>query len=310
MTEKSNNGIYYIQNTITGQLYIGQTSRLDERESEHFRQLRDNCHFNKHLQNSYNKYGEDAFKFEIIERCSPECLDKYEKAYVDMYNLKKHGFNICDGGLNVCPDNSNEKHGMWRQDISNEKIKELYLGDYTAKDLAKYFDCSRRTIERRLRKIFGDEYDVLKKQKHLKGISETNFKDENISDEEICRLAKAGFNSVEIAEKIGCSDSTVMDRLKSLWPIEEYNNYKKKNAQIKMAKLRSCRSEEYYKKIAEKHKKYTLWNGSNVHYKKGSSIKDWNRSFYVRYNSKDVKIGKFIEFVSPQIVHDLILDFS
>ena len=60
MTEKSNNGIYYIQNTTTGQLYIGQTSRLDERESEHFRQLRDNCHFNKHLQNSYNKYGEDA----------------------------------------------------------------------------------------------------------------------------------------------------------------------------------------------------------------------------------------------------------
>ena len=234
----SNCGIYYIQNTVTNQIYIGQSKRLNERKRKHYFDLRNNKHQNSHLQNSFNKYGEENFKYGVIEHCEPDRLDELEIAYINLYKMKKHGFNICDGGANVCPDNSNEHHGMWREDISNDKIKEMYLGDYNSKQIAEHFGCSRRTINRRLRKIFGDDYDVLKKEKHLKGVKEHDSTNPNIHDNDILKLANQGFNSVEIASKIGCSDSTVMYRLRKVMTAREYKNYKKRNRNKKLSDIR------------------------------------------------------------------------
>ena len=41
----------------------------------HKAQLRGNYHDNPHLQNSWNKYGEENFKFEILEICNIEGLN-------------------------------------------------------------------------------------------------------------------------------------------------------------------------------------------------------------------------------------------
>lgn len=304
-------GIYYIQNIITKQVYIGQSVDIDRRKQKHIYDLRNNKHQNTHMQNSFNKYGEDNFEFGIIRLCDKSQLDELEIAYMELYNAKKEGFNICDGGVNICPDNSNENHGLWRHDISNNNIKEMYLGDYNSKQIAELLNCSRRTINRRLKKIFGDEYDVIKRQKQLKALEKVDYKNPNILDEDILYLANNGLNSVEIASKLSCSDSTVMSRLRGALSKEDYENYKKLNTNRKLAKIREkAHTKESIKKIADKHKKYTLWDGSKAHYMINKSLNDWNNSFYLRYNSRDVKIGKFIEFISPILIHDLIVKFN
>jgi hypothetical protein len=59
--------VYNIKNIVTGQVYIGQSTKFKERWSEHKRDLRLNIHPNSKLQEDYNKYGLDAFEFEVIK---------------------------------------------------------------------------------------------------------------------------------------------------------------------------------------------------------------------------------------------------
>ena len=93
-----NCGIYYIQNTITNQIYIGQSKRLKERKQNHFSKLRKNEHANPYLQNSFNKYGEEHFEYGVIQYCNKSDLDELEIAYMNLFNVKRHGFNMSDGG--------------------------------------------------------------------------------------------------------------------------------------------------------------------------------------------------------------------
>jgi group I intron endonuclease len=76
-------GIYKIRNMINKKVYIGQTDRLNEREREHFYRLERCVHHNEHLQKSFNKYGKDNFKFEIIELT--EDLDDRELYWLNEY---------------------------------------------------------------------------------------------------------------------------------------------------------------------------------------------------------------------------------
>ena len=59
--------IYKIENLNTGRVYVGSTVQGPvRRRDEHFSHLRCQKHDNQHLQRSFNKHGEDAFKFEVL----------------------------------------------------------------------------------------------------------------------------------------------------------------------------------------------------------------------------------------------------
>lgn len=76
-------GIYKIVNKTTGQCYVGQSQRAKKRLKEHFRLLRWGKHTNPHLQNSYNKYGAEAFYGAIEVECpNLEELDRLENAFL------------------------------------------------------------------------------------------------------------------------------------------------------------------------------------------------------------------------------------
>ena len=85
-------GIYCIKNTVNGKRYIGSTKNLYIRYKHHMSDLRNGTHINKYLQNSFNKYGESAFIFEIICDCDEEDTLIYEQFFIDTLNPE---YNIC-----------------------------------------------------------------------------------------------------------------------------------------------------------------------------------------------------------------------
>lgn len=82
-------GIYSITNLINNKKYIGSAINIYERLTQHYNELNKQKHFNKHLQQSWLKYGEDNFIFRIVEVCiNIEYSDllKKEDEYIKKYN--------------------------------------------------------------------------------------------------------------------------------------------------------------------------------------------------------------------------------
>lgn len=103
-------GIYKITCLKNLKFYIGSASAYKAQESKkgfyrrfqrHLFTLKNNKHSNKILQNSWNKYGQNQFKFEIIEFCIPELCREREQHYLNILQpFYPIGFNICKNSLN------------------------------------------------------------------------------------------------------------------------------------------------------------------------------------------------------------------
>lgn len=91
-------GIYAITNKTNGKMYIGQSGDLHHRLTAHRSYLRRGAHHNRHLQASWNKYGEDNFEFSVLEECGLEELDSKEQYYIDKFNSMLFGYNRTLGG--------------------------------------------------------------------------------------------------------------------------------------------------------------------------------------------------------------------
>ena len=92
-----NCGIYFIVNKINNHFYIGGSIDLVDRKRDHWYELKTNSHSNRHLQNSWNKYGELIFEFIHILYCNESHLDFYEQKFLDKfvgsvgcYNISKY----------------------------------------------------------------------------------------------------------------------------------------------------------------------------------------------------------------------------
>lgn len=64
-------GIYAILSIATPECYIGQSVDIYRRFAEHLMYFRENRH-SKNLQLPWNKYGEDNFKFLVLEICEDD----------------------------------------------------------------------------------------------------------------------------------------------------------------------------------------------------------------------------------------------
>lgn len=85
-------GIYQIINRINGKRYIGSAACFQQRFSMHRLRLRRGEHHSPHLQASWNKYGEFAFKFAPLLVCSRAALLMYEQRLIDAYTPE---YNVC-----------------------------------------------------------------------------------------------------------------------------------------------------------------------------------------------------------------------
>jgi group I intron endonuclease len=119
-----NSGIYKITNIINNNFYIGSSSNIRKRKERHFRYLKNNRHENKHLQNAFNKYGKDAFVFEIIKYLDQDQLLYEEQLLLNEYFGQSNLYNICPtaGSPSVKGRIKTEEH---RQKIANS-VKMFY----------------------------------------------------------------------------------------------------------------------------------------------------------------------------------------
>ena len=133
-------GIYKITNIKNGKYYIGSSKDIINRLSKHFSELKSDSHRNKHLQSSYNKYGLDSFKSEIIEVCLIQDIIAREQYYIDqgnwamMYNKTKQAYG---GGS----DNTTKEYVLL--DLDGNVLDRFYSG----RDLKRYLNIKSRDID-------------------------------------------------------------------------------------------------------------------------------------------------------------------
>jgi len=124
-------GIYKITNVLDNKCIVGQSVDINKRWNRHKMDLRLNKHGNKYLQNSYNKYGKDSFKFEIIKGCLREDLNNLEIFYIKEYKSfwkDGCGYNMTTGGDSVSGV-GHHLYGIKRPKFSKEWIKNMSLAN-------------------------------------------------------------------------------------------------------------------------------------------------------------------------------------
>lgn len=131
-------GIYKIENLINGKIYVGKTLHLNKRFKEHLWELKKGKHFNEYLQNSWNKYGEENFKFSILEEVSNKDI-LYEKELEWILRLKandsKYGYNSClpnkdNGGVG--------EHSEKSKELMRKKRFISIFGEYNEEEYLKW----------------------------------------------------------------------------------------------------------------------------------------------------------------------------
>lgn len=89
-------GIYTVTNSINGKMYIGYGKNVRKRLKWHSCLLTNNKHPNDRLQKSFNKYGKENFKFELLVECEEKFLASEEHYWATVLNVhdRKYGFNL------------------------------------------------------------------------------------------------------------------------------------------------------------------------------------------------------------------------
>lgn len=130
--------IYKIINVVNNKFYVGSTTNKKVRFRQHRNLLRGNRHHCKHLQASWNKYGEDKFEFVVVEIVNEGMsLQQVE----DIYLLQHVGQPMCynsgyssDAPWRNAPPQATPNFGKVMAQQQKEKIsealKEFYAADY------------------------------------------------------------------------------------------------------------------------------------------------------------------------------------
>lgn len=135
--------IYYFRNTGKDdceQSYVGSTTNFKKRHSEHTNLLKKGTHRNLHLQNIYNKFGEDNMEYEQLEHMSfPESYSGILKRdYLESREF--YWYNLLGSKLNlVVPGESIVKSLLTNKpDLFGSNKKEVYLVDGHLNIIEKY----------------------------------------------------------------------------------------------------------------------------------------------------------------------------
>lgn len=134
--------IYKATNLINGKVYIGQTTNsLDQRIKQHFSKKDDGTYFH----NALKKYGQDGFKWDVIDQADNE-NDLSEKeiywiSYYESFSDKNKGYNSTSGGETsksvsegVRLKISIKNKGKVITEEHKEKLRQAFTGRYVSNE--------------------------------------------------------------------------------------------------------------------------------------------------------------------------------
>jgi group I intron endonuclease len=177
-------GIYMIQNTVTGDDYIGSSVNIKKRWSVHQWHLREQTHPNQHLQNSWNKYGKGAFAFYILEGTTDlrerelhwlyQCKPTFNMNYA-VDRLDPDGLGFC------CSEETRRKlsvshlgqepgnKGKHPSDETRKKLSEAHMGQEAYWKGKSLTDEAKKKISEKLTGRHSTEEQRRKQSESLKG---------------------------------------------------------------------------------------------------------------------------------------------
>jgi len=163
--------IYLIENTFNGKVMVGQTvTTVTTRWTRHMKLLRKGIHENPHLQNSWNKYGEDVWIINPIDTATcVEELNILEDFYiVDVFDSMnpERGYNLRRGGYNGRFSEESKK----RMSEAQKKVAKVLGSDhYRRMSLKRWADPKQQQWRRdKNKEMFSDP--VMKERIISKGI--------------------------------------------------------------------------------------------------------------------------------------------
>jgi len=216
-----NLGIYAIFNTINTKMYIGSAKNLHNRYRKHLSNLKRNIHQNPHLQNAWNKYGENNFIFIILEILNDEkkviekeqyYIDKY-KSYINVmgYNIRVKatsniGIKLSDETKLKMSDSHKGENAYW----FNKKMHPNFL---KAADIAKrnkiYTDAEKEIISKRFKGRIKSKETIEKMKLAQSGSKNPSAKLNEEKVVEILKLLNDKISIKEIANMYNVSSETI-----------------------------------------------------------------------------------------------------
>ena len=193
--------IYKIENTITGDIYIGESNNPKRRFWEH-KSASQNPSSNAHnllLPKAMREYGKDNFTLTILEEIPKKQRYKKEREYIKKFNA------TADNQYNILQGNH------IREYVDHTEIIQLYKQGLSASKIGEKYNVKHPQITAILKEELGEEYYELSK-KHTP--TKKNIKIETIVD----LIENQGKTKKETAEILGVCNSTIVRR---------YNNWKK-----------------------------------------------------------------------------------
>lgn len=123
--------IYKIINIVNNKFYVGSTNNKYERFRTHRNKLRANKHHCAHLQAAWNKYGEDAFIFHVVESVTDElelqaAEDLWLQEWVGKLECYNHGMRSGAPWRGVKKEN-HPRYGKQVSEETKQLIREARL---------------------------------------------------------------------------------------------------------------------------------------------------------------------------------------
>lgn len=229
----SRSGIYKITCTANGRFYIGSAVKFKARWSYHRRDARAGHHSSRHLQRAWNKYGESAFKFEVLMVCSKEDLIMYEQRAIDAlhpeFNMSPTAGSVigCKHSEDARKANSVRSKKRWsdpaaraeqsertKKTMSDPAIKARIFEAWKAKQdtVSSEERRARYTLEVRKKMAAASKYHIAETAKKVSASLRKKAKKYVVLGDALCMA--------EITEKYGISRCLFKARIKQGWDVE------------------------------------------------------------------------------------------
>lgn len=218
--------IYYIKNTITGKMYIGQTTNINRRQERHFCDLRAGNHHSIKLQRAYDKYGAEAFElsWDIYEVADETELLLLEQQKIQEYNSFHDGYNMTPGGEG--------SHLAFDFETARALYDILQRYSGVNRQIARFFHCDHSVIDDLKNNTIYEHTPVNKVRVHelitLIGLCDENLNENYVKHNERKLTREICFELLSIIQ-----DESGYDRLLAdLYQVDSKLLYRLKRGQI------------------------------------------------------------------------------